>query len=60
MKTNFIQRSTKHFEPFFPHQYDLRKSVLGLDRMIEKEKSRLLKDRLKEIKNDIKLIQRSL
>jgi hypothetical protein len=57
-KVKFMQKSSKHFNPYFPHFYDIRKSELGLDRLISKEKNRLIKDRLKAIKYDLKLIQK--
>lgn len=56
----FIQKTKTHFDPLFPSAYDLRKSEIGLDRMIEKEKDRLRRNRLRLIKKDIIQIMKVL
>jgi hypothetical protein len=58
--SKFFSRSSKHFDPVFPPAYDLRKSELGMKRMIEREKDRLKRVRLICIVRDMVRMQKAM
>lgn len=56
----FIQRTKQIFNPVFPPAYALRKSEIGLDNMISKEKERLKVLRLRAIRKEVIEIMKAL
>lgn len=61
MKTpKFLSKSKKMLDPVFPRAYDLRTSEIFITKIAMKEKDRLKKQRLFEIKEDLVSILRAL
>jgi hypothetical protein len=58
--TRFMTKTKALYPPVFPSIYIMRKSQLGIEKLISNEKNNAKKARLKEIKKDLVAIQKDL
>jgi hypothetical protein len=56
----FMTKTKGFYPPVYPSIYVMRKSQIGIEKLINKEKNNAVKSRLKEIKKDLIAIQKDL